>query len=49
MNIKSSATLIGGESMQKQLKQLRRRPRLVIGTPGRLERSFTKEEALKLQ
>ena len=35
MNIKS-ATLIGGESMQKQLKQLRRRPRLIIGTPGRL-------------
>ena len=35
MNIKL-ATLIGGESMQKQLKQLRRRPRLVVGTPGRL-------------
>ena len=35
MNIRS-ATLIGGESMQKQLKQLRRKPRLIIGTPGRL-------------
>ena len=35
MNIKS-ATLIGGESMQKQLKQLKKRPRLIIGTPGRL-------------
>jgi len=35
MNIKS-ATLIGGESMQRQLKQLSRRPRLIIGTPGRL-------------
>ena len=35
MNIKS-ATLIGGESIQKQLKQLGRRPRLIIGTPGRL-------------
>jgi len=35
MNIKS-ATLIGGESMQKQLRQLRKRPRLIIGTPGRL-------------
>ena len=35
MNIKS-ATLIGGESMHKQLKQLSRRPRLIIGTPGRL-------------
>ena len=31
-----SATLIGGESMQKQLRQLRKRPRLIIGTPGRL-------------
>jgi superfamily II DNA/RNA helicase len=35
MNIKS-ATLIGGESMQKQLRQLKKRPRLIIGTPGRL-------------
>ena len=35
MNIKS-ATLIGGESIQKQFKQLRRRPRLIIGTPGRI-------------
>ena len=35
MNIKS-ATLIGGESIQRQLKQLSRRPRLIIGTPGRL-------------
>jgi superfamily II DNA/RNA helicase len=35
MNI-NSATLIGGESMHLQLKQLRRRPRLIIGTPGRL-------------
>ena len=35
MNIKS-AVLIGGESMQKQLRQLQKRPRLIIGTPGRL-------------
>ena len=35
INIKT-ALLIGGESMQKQLKQLRKRPRLIIGTPGRL-------------
>jgi len=35
MNIKS-AILIGGESMQRQLRQLSRRPRLIIGTPGRL-------------
>ena len=35
MNI-NSAILIGGESMQRQLRQLRKRPRLIIGTPGRL-------------
>ena len=46
MNIKS-ATLIGGESMQKQLKQLRRRPRLIIGTPGRLN-DHLQRKSLKL-
>jgi len=46
MNIKS-ATLIGGESMQKQLKQLRRRPRLIIGTPGRLN-DHLKRKSLRL-
>jgi ATP-dependent RNA helicase DeaD len=30
------ALLIGGEPMPKQLKQLRQRPRLVVGTPGRI-------------
>ncbi|WP_051908784.1 DEAD/DEAH box helicase [Candidatus Odyssella acanthamoebae] len=28
--------LIGGDSMGKQLQQLRNRPRLIIGTPGRI-------------
>ena len=28
--------LIGGDSMQKQLKQMRRNPRLIVGTPGRI-------------
>jgi superfamily II DNA/RNA helicase len=46
MNIKS-ATLIGGESMQKQLRQLRRRPRLIIGTPGRLN-DHLQRKSLKL-
>ena len=46
MNIKS-AVLIGGESMQKQLKQLQRRPRLIIGTPGRLN-DHLKRKSLKL-
>lgn len=32
-----SALLIGGTSMGPQLRDLRRRPRLVIGTPGRIK------------
>lgn len=31
-----TALLIGGESMGPQFEQLRRRPRLIIGTPGRI-------------
>ena len=46
MNIKS-AVLIGGASMQKQLKQLSRRPRLIIGTPGRLN-DHIKRKSLRL-
>lgn len=32
----NTALLIGGESMGKQFTQLRRRPRLIVGTPGRI-------------
>ena len=32
----TTALLIGGDSMQKQLKQMRRNPRLIVGTPGRI-------------
>jgi ATP-dependent RNA helicase RhlE len=32
-----SAVLIGGTSMGPQLNQLRRRPQLIIGTPGRIK------------
>lgn len=32
----TKALLIGGDSMFKQLKQLRANPRLIIGTPGRI-------------
>jgi len=32
----SSATLIGGDSMSKQLKALKRSPRIIVGTPGRI-------------
>ena len=46
MNIKT-AVLIGGESMQKQLRQLQKRPRLIIGTPGRLN-DHLKRKSLKL-
>jgi superfamily II DNA/RNA helicase len=31
-----STLLIGGESMHRQLRQLQRNPRLIIGTPGRI-------------
>ena len=30
------ACLIGGEQITKQLKQLKRRPRVIVGTPGRV-------------
>lgn len=32
----ASALLIGGDSMIKQLQQLKRNPRLIVGTPGRI-------------
>lgn len=31
-----SALLIGGDSMVKQLQQLKRNPRIIVGTPGRI-------------
>jgi ATP-dependent RNA helicase DeaD len=31
-----TAVLIGGDSIHKQLQQLRNRPRLIVGTPGRI-------------
>jgi superfamily II DNA/RNA helicase len=36
VNSLRSALLIGGESMGKQMAQLRGRPRLIVGTPGRI-------------
>jgi len=32
----NTALLIGGESMPKQLQELRGRPRIIVGTPGRI-------------
>ena len=42
-----TALLIGGDSMQKQLKQMRRNPRLVVGTPGRIN-DHLKRQTLRL-
>lgn len=42
-----SALLIGGEAMPKQLNQLRSQPRLVVGTPGRIN-DHLKRKTLKL-
>ncbi len=37
-----SVLLIGGESMQWQMKQLRGRPRVIVGTPGRINDHLTR-------
>lgn len=42
------ALLIGGEQMYKQLKQLRANPRLVVGTPGRIN-DHLKRKTLNLK
>ena len=46
-NIRSSL-LIGGSPMQKQLKQMRRNPRLIVGTPGRIN-DHLKRKTLSLR
>ena len=43
-----TALLIGGEAIDRQFKQLRARPRLVVGTPGRIN-DHLKRGTLKLQ
>ncbi len=42
-----SALCVGGTNMQRQIRDLRRRPQLIIGTPGRLKDLMQKRE-LKL-
>lgn len=37
-----TALLIGGESIDKQLAQLKGRPRLIVGTPGRINDHLTR-------
>ncbi|MDB4846688.1 DEAD/DEAH box helicase, partial [Candidatus Pelagibacter sp.] len=46
INIKT-ALLIGGESMQKQLRQLNNRSRIIVGTPGRIN-DHLKRKSLNL-
>ncbi len=43
-----SAICVGGASMNRQIEALRRRPRVVIGTPGRLK-DLVQQGVLKLQ
>lgn len=43
-----AALLIGGESMGQQFRQLRANPRLVVGTPGRIN-DHLKRRSLKLK
>ncbi len=42
-----TALLIGGESIDKQFKQLRAKPRVIVGTPGRIN-DHLKRKTLKL-
>jgi len=42
-----NALLIGGESMQRQLKQLNKRARIIVGTPGRIN-DHLKRKSLNL-
>lgn len=42
-----TALLIGGESMPKQLRQLKQSPRIIVGTPGRIN-DHLKRGSLKL-
>ena len=42
-----NALLIGGESMQRQLRQLNKRARIIVGTPGRIN-DHLKRKSLNL-
>ena len=43
----NTALLIGGDSMVKQLRQLRNNPRIIVGTPGRIN-DHLKRKSLKI-
>ena len=42
-----NALLIGGESMQKQLKKIEEKARIIVGTPGRIN-DHVKRQSLNL-
>lgn len=44
----NTAFLIGGDSMSKQINQIRKNPRLIVGTPGRIN-DHLERGSLKLQ
>ncbi len=44
----SSAVLIGGASMEEQVRALRRNPRVIVATPGRLIDHVTERHTVKL-
>lgn len=43
-----TAVLIGGASMEEQVRSLRRHPRIIIATPGRLIDHLTERKTVKL-
>jgi len=45
---KKTALLIGGDSMPKQIAQLKQKPCLIVGTPGRINDHLSKRKSLKL-
>lgn len=44
----NTAFLIGGDAMSKQLKQIQKKPRLIVGTPGRIN-DHLERGSLKLE
>ena len=45
---KKTALLIGGDSMPKQINQIKHNPKVIIGTPGRINDHLSKRKSLKL-
>lgn len=43
-----TALLIGGDSMPGQIRQLKQNPKVIVGTPGRINDHLSKRKSLKL-